>query len=54
MCDSASCICALALRYAFLEAAGFHGIGTERVSFPNNRKSGAEFRHSCPRSGCQI
>ena len=54
MCESASCICALALRYAFLEATGFHGIGTERVSFPNNRKSTAEFRHSYPRSGCQI
>ena len=54
MCESASCFCALALRHAFLEAAVFPGIGTERVSFPNNRKSGAEFRHSCPRSGCQI
>jgi hypothetical protein len=54
MRESTSCIRALALRYALAEAAGFHGIGTERVSFPNNRKSGAEFRHSCPRSGCQI
>jgi hypothetical protein len=48
MRQSASRIRALALRYALAEAAAFPGIGTVRVSFPNNQKSPAEFRHSHP------
>jgi hypothetical protein len=54
MREAASRIRALALRCAFAEAAAFPGIGTERVSFLNNRKSAAEFRHSFPRFGHQI
>jgi hypothetical protein len=54
MRESASRIRALVLLYAFAEAEAFHGIGTERVSFPNNRKTAAEFRHICPRFGDQI
>jgi hypothetical protein len=49
MRQSASRIRSLANRYALAEAAAFPGIGTERVSFLNNRRPASEFRHSFPR-----
>jgi hypothetical protein len=54
MRQSASRIRSLSNRYALAEAAAFPGIGTERISFPNNRMSAAEFRHSLPHLAHQV
>lgn len=54
MRQSASRIRSLSNRYALAEAAAFPGIGTERVSFPNNRRPAAEFRHSFPPFAHQV
>jgi len=54
MRQSASRIRSLSIRYALAEAAAFPGIGTERVSIPNNRRPAAEFRHSFPRLAHQV
>ena len=54
MRQSASRIRSLSIRYALAEASVFPGIGTERVSFPNNRRPAAEFRHSFPRLAHQV
>jgi hypothetical protein len=54
MRQSASRIRSLSNRYAIAEAAAFPGIGSGRVSFPNNRMSAAEFRHSLPNFAHQV
>jgi hypothetical protein len=54
MHQSASRIRSLANRYALAEAAAFPGIGTERVSFPINRRPAADLRHSLPRFAHQV
>jgi hypothetical protein len=54
MRQSASRIRSLSNRYALAEAAAFPGIGMERVSFPNIRRSSPEFRHSFPHFARQV
>ena len=54
MRQPASRIRSLARRYSLAEAAAFPGIGTDCVSFNNNRKPAAEFRHSHLRFAHQV